>query len=168
MTDLISRALDLATKAHAGQKRKHYDMPFIVHPIRVAGYVAAHEIGKEESHIAIALLHDVVEDTERSYQDIFDLFGMYVAFGVKQLTNLYTKKNCPDWNRKKRKQREHERLSLCDHPIKVIKLCDRLDNIYDFVLHDSIPDYYREETLDLLDCIGDADKILSDFILAKL
>src|SRR5690606_10400734 len=74
---LIRSAFDLAVDAHKEQRRKSGEA-YIFHPIAVAKIVAA-EIGLDATSIAAALLHDVVEDTEYSLDDIERLFGTPVA-----------------------------------------------------------------------------------------
>ena len=77
----LKQALEYATKKHAGQTRKDGKTPFIVHPIRVA-YMCF----TEEEKI-VALLHDTVEDTDATIEEINDLFGKKVAEIVDILTH---------------------------------------------------------------------------------
>ena len=74
---LIRKAFDLALDAHSDQRRKTGE-PYIFHPIAVAKIVA-YEIGLGSESIAAALLHDVVEDTEYTVNDIERLFGKTIA-----------------------------------------------------------------------------------------
>lgn len=76
---LVEKALMLATAAHAGQKDRN-GVPYILHPIAVAMKQ------KTDRRIAIALLHDTLEDTELTYADIRDECGDDVALGVWLLT----------------------------------------------------------------------------------
>jgi len=91
------RALDFATKAHQGQKRKD-GKDYITHPIAVADIAEelAYEYGIEDLYAiesiflddlyVMALLHDVVEDTEIAIEYISETFGEYIASGVQKLT----------------------------------------------------------------------------------
>lgn len=85
-SNVIIKAFDLARKAHAGVKRKSGE-PYILHPIAVADIVC-NEIGLGSTSIASALLHDVVEDTDYTVEDIRDMFGNSIAIIVEGLTKL--------------------------------------------------------------------------------
>ena len=82
----IIKAFNLARSAHEGAKRKSGE-PYILHPIAVAEIVC-NEIGLGSTSIASALLHDVVEDTDYTVQDIRDMFGNSIAIIVDGLTKL--------------------------------------------------------------------------------
>jgi (p)ppGpp synthase/HD superfamily hydrolase len=84
-SELIGKALEMAERAHAGQTRSGSGgMAYIHHPVAVAELLAAH--GFDESTVAAALLHDVVEDSEASIDDIAAAFGPRVADLVAALT----------------------------------------------------------------------------------
>ena len=84
-SELIGKALEMAEEAHAGQTRNGSGgMAYIHHPIAVAELLAGH--GFDESTIAAALLHDVVEDSDASVEDIAARFGETVAQLVAALT----------------------------------------------------------------------------------
>lgn len=85
-TEVIVKAFNLARAAHEGAKRKSGE-PYILHPIAVAS-IACNEIGLGSTSIASALLHDVVEDTDYSVDDIKDMFGKSIARIVDGLTKL--------------------------------------------------------------------------------
>lgn len=82
----IIKAFNLARSAHFGAKRKSGE-PYILHPIAVAS-ICCNEIGLGSTSIVCALLHDVVEDTDYSVEDIRDMFGDTVARIVDGLTKL--------------------------------------------------------------------------------
>jgi len=84
-SELIAKALEMAEAAHAGQTRNGSGgMAYIHHPVAVAELLAKH--GFDESTVAAALLHDVVEDSEMSIEDIAAGFGQRVADLVAALT----------------------------------------------------------------------------------
>ena len=83
--DLIEEAYELAEKAHAGQTRQTGE-PYIIHPVSVAYILAELEMDKEG--VMAALLHDVVEDTGYTLEDLKMLFGEEVAFLVDGVTKL--------------------------------------------------------------------------------
>ena len=124
---MISKAYELAKKAHNDQKRKSGE-PYIIHPICVAIILAELELDKET--IAAGLLHDVIEDTAISFEELSDIFGVDVANlvdGVTKLTQLSLK------NDKIEMQAENLRkmfLAMAkDIRVILIKLADRLHNM---------------------------------------
>ena len=85
-TDVITRAFQFAKQAHKGVRRLSGE-PYILHPIAVA-QIACEEIGLGSTSICAALLHDVEEDTDYTYEDIRNLFGEKVANIVEGLTKI--------------------------------------------------------------------------------
>ncbi|MDI9535280.1 MAG: HD domain-containing protein, partial [Bacteroidota bacterium] len=84
--DLVRKAFDLANEAHSKMRRKSGE-PYFTHPIAVAMIVAS-EIGLGVKSIVSALLHDVVEDTDYTLNDIETLFGPSIAGIVGGLTKI--------------------------------------------------------------------------------
>lgn len=84
----IRKAFDLAVKAHANVRRKSGE-PYIYHPIAVA-QICAEEMGLGDTSIICALLHDTVEDTDITLQDIEKLFGKKIASIINGLTKIST------------------------------------------------------------------------------
>lgn len=122
----IMKAFTLADKAHEGQFRASGE-PYIMHPLAVAEILAHLQI----DHITLiaALLHDVVEDTEYTKEDIENLFGSEVAFLVDGVTKL----NQFQYETKEDRQMENYRKMILamakDVRVVVIKLGDRLHNM---------------------------------------
>lgn len=113
---MVSRAKQIATIYHEGQSRKKTNQPYIIHPghvTRLLEKFGAHD----EQTLAIGWLHDTVEDTVLTCDDIEKEFGYEIAKGVYFLTR--------DVDREAYKSR------LLDAPVNVqkVKLCDTLDNI---------------------------------------
>ena len=77
MGKLLDKAIVFATKAHEGQLRKGTDIPYILHPLEAASIVAT--MTTDDEILAGAVLHDVVEDTNTTIEQICDLFGERVA-----------------------------------------------------------------------------------------
>ncbi len=123
---LIGRAYEYAVRAHEGQKRKSGD-PYVAHPVAVAGTIG--ELGLDAASICAALLHDVVEDTETSTEDLARAFGTEIAFLVDGVTKL----SKIDFLSRQDRQAESLRKMLVamdqDIRVLVLKLCDRLDNM---------------------------------------
>ncbi|MFY0642826.1 MAG: bifunctional (p)ppGpp synthetase/guanosine-3',5'-bis(diphosphate) 3'-pyrophosphohydrolase [Bacteroidia bacterium] len=121
----IRQAFDLAMKAHEGMRRKSGE-PYIYHPLAVAR-IAAEEIGLGTTSIICALLHDVVEDTDITLEDIKAQFGEKVADIIDGLTKIagVFETSSP--------QAENYRKMLLtlanDVRVILIKLCDRLHNM---------------------------------------
>ena len=84
--DIIKRAFNFAKQAHKGVRRLSGE-PYILHPIAVA-QIACEEIGLGSTSISAALLHDVVEDTEYTHEDLENLFGVKVANIVEGVTKI--------------------------------------------------------------------------------
>ena len=123
---LIERAFLKAEQMHAGQLRKSLE-PYIVHPVEVAKILA--DLGLDDMTIAAGLLHDAVEDTPYSIEDMQKDFGLQVAFlvsGVTKLGNLV-------YDNKEERQAENLRKMFLaiskDIRVLIIKLADRLHNL---------------------------------------
>jgi len=120
-------ALEFATSAHAGQKRKYTFEDYITHPIAISemvGYYLDESEKYYEEAVTAALLHDVVEDTLVTIEQIRDKFGPVVAKFVWFLTD-------PDvfvGNRAERKALTNSRLALAPREVKVIKHFDIIHN----------------------------------------
>lgn len=133
-------AREFARQAHEGQYRKYKNEEYIEHPIRVARLVKT--VPHSPEMVCAAYLHDVVEDTAVVMEEIQQRFGDKIAELVKELTDVYVKKNYPHLNRKNRKEKEVERLSEISPEAKTIKLADVIDNTRDIVLND--PNFARK------------------------
>lgn len=131
---LIGRAKAVAQLTHEGQKRKYTGEPYYTHVESVANRVA--KINDDPELIAAALLHDTVEDSNVTVDEIGEIFGLRVAEIVYDLTDHFTKENYPNLNRKKRKALEAKRLGTVSEDAKLIKLCDLADNTSSIIKHD--------------------------------
>lgn len=123
----IRKAFDLSVEAHAKQRRKTGE-PYIYHPIAVAKIVA-NEIGLGATSICAALLHDVVEDTEYSIDDIEQLFGETVARIVSGLTKISNLKKDKDYSIQAENFRKMLLTLNDDVRVILIKVADRLHNM---------------------------------------
>ncbi|MBR96770.1 MAG: hypothetical protein CMA81_08195 [Euryarchaeota archaeon] len=153
---LINKAKMLAGKAHEGQFRKYSGMPYIVHPIEVATIIQTVEHSDEM--IAAALLHDVVEDTEYSFEDIAKEVSPEVAKLVEGLTDVSKPQ---DGNRKVRKALDKDHLAKQNAEVQTIKLADVISNSQDIKANDpSFAKVYIEEMKALLEVLDKGDKTL--------
>ena len=130
----IDSAIAFAALAHAGQKRKYTNEPYIVHPIEVMTIVHRH--GGTEAMLMAAVLHDVVEDCSVSLDTIRRRFGNVVEELVDGLTDQFTKENYPELNRAERKARERDRLAGTLPMVQTIKYADLISNTASIVAHD--------------------------------
>lgn len=124
---LIRKAFDTAVDAHKDQRRKSGE-PYIFHPIAVAKIVAS-EIGLDATCIAAALLHDVVEDTSYTLEDINELFGPTVAKIVDGLTKISYLNNDKDISLQAENFRKMLLTLNDDVRVIIIKIADRLHNM---------------------------------------
>lgn len=124
---LIRKAFDTAVDAHKDQRRKSGE-PYIFHPIAVAKIVAS-EIGLDATCIAAALLHDVVEDTSYTLEDINELFGPTVTKIVDGLTKISYLNNDKDISLQAENFRKMLLTLNDDVRVIIIKIADRLHNM---------------------------------------
>lgn len=124
------------------QKRKYTGDPYIVHPRAVADIVS--KVDDCAWHqICVALLHDVVEDTELTNQHIEELFGPMIAKGVWYLTNVEKSAG----NRAERFELNLQRISEAPRAVKTVKIADLIENTSTIVEHDPhfAPVYLKEK-----------------------
>jgi len=133
---MIRKAFNLSVEAHSNQRRKTGE-PYIFHPISVAKIVA-NEIGLGAISIAAALLHDVVEDTKYTLEDIERLFGETVARIVSGLTKISSLKKDKDHSIQAENFRKMLLTLHDDVRVILIKVADRLHNMQTM---DAMPAY---------------------------
>ena len=125
--DLITKAFNFARQAHKGVRRLSGE-PYIMHPIAVA-QIACQEVGLGSTSICSALLHDVVEDTDYTVEDIENLFGTKIA----QIVDGLTKISGGIFGEQASAQAENFKKLLLtmsdDIRVILIKICDRLHNM---------------------------------------
>lgn len=159
-----SRAYAIAAHTAVGQKRKYTGDPYHSHCQAVAQAVSI--AGGDENMIAAAWLHDTVEDTQVTLDDIRREFGDDIAELVDWLTDSQTPE---DGNRATRKAREAERLGKAPARAQTIKLADLIDNTSSIVTHD--PEFarvYLREKQEILNLMIGGDKILRCHALSHL
>ena len=125
--EVIHDAYLVAEKAHDGQKRKSGE-PYIIHPVAVAG-ILVEELGMDTESVTAALLHDVVEDTDVSLDDLRKRFGAEVALLVDGVTKLG---KIPLSSREQQQAENVRKMLLAmaqDVRVVIIKLADRLHNM---------------------------------------
>jgi len=153
----VDAAYRFALKAHGFQKRKYTGEPYINHPVAVARIVAGVTEGIEL--ICAALLHDVLEDTYATVEDLQE-FGL--GFGIARLVVELTDVSKPsDGNRNVRKQKDLEHLAGVSDDAQTIKLADLIHNSESIMEHDpGFARIYMKEKEALLKVLIRGDKTL--------
>ncbi|MEE0265132.1 MAG: HD domain-containing protein, partial [Acutalibacteraceae bacterium] len=124
--ELINKAYELASEAH-GDQRRVSGVPYILHPTSVACILV--ELGMDSESIVAALLHDVVEDTEITIEEISKVYGKDIAHLIDGVTKL---KKIPYSNREVRQAENVRKMFIAmsdDIRVIIIKLADRLHNM---------------------------------------
>ena len=161
MEEILSTIAEFARKAYEGQTRKYTPEPFIAHPVRVME--TCKKYTKDPCILAAALLHDVLEDTDCKKDELNHFLEAVMGREkaerttalVVELTDIFTKKNFPHLNRRKRKAREVQRLQQISAASQTVKYADIIDNCNEIVDHD--PEFARtflSECKDLLQKIN--------------
>lgn len=144
--EVIIKAYNLANEAHKGQMRLSGE-PYVIHPIEVASILV--DIGLDTNTIAAALLHDVVEDSEYTYEDIEQQFGQEVAELVEGVTKL----GKIEYKSREEEQADNVRKMVLamakDIRVVLIKLADRLHNMR--TLRFKSPEKQREKAKEVFD-----------------
>jgi GTP pyrophosphokinase len=123
---LLRRAYQFAAQAHEGQTRKSGD-PYVTHPLAVAQIIA--ELKLDVASVCAGLLHDCVEDTTATIDQLGDMFGKEIAYLVDGVTKLG---KLPYSTREEQQAENFRKMLLAmarDIRVILVKLCDRLDNM---------------------------------------
>lgn len=121
-TDLLDRAIAFAVRAHAGTERRGKGFPYIVHPLEAMAIVST--ITPDQELLAAAVLHDTVEDTDVTIEDIRAEFGDRVASLVK-IDSVGDDEGT--WH--ERKQKAIDRIANAPRDAKIVALGDKLSNM---------------------------------------
>jgi (p)ppGpp synthase/HD superfamily hydrolase len=146
LTERQQQLFEFIKEKHRGQKRKYSDEPYYTHLLRVAEMVSQYSCTFNE--VEIALCHDVIEDTDctlpllaQKLKEIGYNDTQYLLKGVKDLTDVYTKKAFPQLNRKERKLLESKRLKSIAPYAQTVKYADIIDNTNSIA--EEAPDFAR-------------------------
>ncbi|RYY16851.1 MAG: HD domain-containing protein [Chitinophagaceae bacterium] len=173
--DIIQRVKLFAEKAHGSQRRKYSGELYIVHPVRVMEL--CREYDDSVPALAACLLHDVLEDTEVNEDDLNSFLlkvmnreeAQQTLALVIELTDIYIKKDFPDWNRRKRKAMETKRIEKTSALSQTIKYADIIDNCADMAeqTEDDFAETFLLECRALLKVLNKGDaKLYSRTVLA--
>lgn len=158
--DFLNDAFSFASSAHRrmDQVRKHTGEPYEVHPLEVCHILMRNVPGVSVHQLAAALLHDTVEDTDVTLDQICEVFGPLICEYVDGLTDVSKPE---DGNRQIRKEIDRLHTAKAIRDVKTVKLADVIDNSISIIKHD--PDFsrvYIPEKKRLLEVLTDGDQIL--------
>lgn len=126
-TDLLDRAIMFAVRAHAGTERRGKGFPYIVHPMEAMEIVAT--MTSNQELLAAAALHDTVEDTDITVEQIRAEFGDRIASLVASESDNFEEGVSEEDSWHARKQAAIDRLSSAPHDAKIVALGDKLSNM---------------------------------------
>jgi myo-inositol-1(or 4)-monophosphatase len=126
-TELLDRAIVFAVRAHAGTERRGKGFPYIVHPMEAVEIVAT--MTRDQELLAAAALHDTVEDTDVTIEQIRAEFGDRVASFVAAESDEPHQSQDSIENWRARKQAAIDRLASASHDTKIVALGDKLSNM---------------------------------------
>jgi guanosine-3',5'-bis(diphosphate) 3'-pyrophosphohydrolase len=185
MNAVLQQVKDFAAQAHNGQQRKYSSEPYIVHPVRVMEMCRLYK--PELPVLAAALLHDVLEDTDVDQKELEQFLHTVMEKEeasrtmelVVELTDVYVKQRYPKWNRRKRKQKEADRIEQTSPDSQTVKYADIIDSCKEIVEHDpefadrflrecrallkrmprGVPELYRQANDTVITCLKKLDDI---------
>lgn len=126
-TSLLDRAIIYAVKAHSGTERRGKGFPYIVHPMEAVEIVAT--MTSDQELLAAAALHDVVEDTPATVEDIRAAFGDRIARLVEEESDKCVEGRSDEASWHERKQAAIDRLAKAPRDAKMVALGDKLSNM---------------------------------------
>lgn len=126
-TDLVDKAIVFATQAHHGTERRGKGFPYIIHPLEAMAIVAT--MTSDPDLLAAAVLHDTIEDTDTTYDDISREFGIRVADLVASETDMRQTADGHELTWQQRKLRDMNNLKSSTRDVKIVALGDKLSNM---------------------------------------
>ena len=126
-TSLLDRAIIYAVKAHSGTERRGKGFPYIVHPMEAVEIVAT--MTSDQELLAAAALHDVVEDTPATVEDIRAAFGDRIARLVEEESDKCVEGRSEEASWHERKKAAIDRLAKAPRDAKMVALGDKLSNM---------------------------------------
>lgn len=126
-TDLLDRAIIFAVKAHHNTERRGKGFPYIVHPMEAVEIVAS--ITPDQELLAAAALHDTIEDTDVTVEQLRAEFGDRIADLVHAESDQFTEGVSEEDSWHDRKQAAIDRLAAASHDAKIVAMGDKLSNM---------------------------------------
>lgn len=121
--DIVLKAIEVATKAHKGQRRKSNDMDYIAHPMSVGMLLKEHRL--DNFIVSAGILHDVIEDTDYTYKDLEEIFGTEVATMVKDVSEV---DKSVSWEERKEQYISHLK-NKASHSSMYVCCADKVHNL---------------------------------------
>jgi len=145
--NILLKVKEFTDQAHGNQTRKYTPDRYIVHPERVMRLCQKYT--DDVAVLSAALLHDVLEDTKTTKDEIFNFLTELTGEAkarqtvnlVSEMTDVYIKQTYPRYNRRRRKKLEAERMEKTSADAQTIKYADIIDNCNEIVDHD--PDFAK-------------------------
>jgi len=154
--NILNICIELATDAHDGQVRRYTGEPYILHPLAVSELYSDH--GGCTNGICAAILHDTIEDTEVTFNNLVSSVGLPIAKLVLELTEFSV---LEDGNRKLRKELDKRYLARASTTAQSIKLADLIDNSKSIIKYAKrdFANIYIQEMSDLISVLvlGDTE-----------
>ncbi|WP_407176958.1 HD domain-containing protein [Bradyrhizobium sp. STM 3562] len=149
---LISEAAELAARRHTGQQRKaRADEPYINHLAEVASLLSAASNGEDAELVAAGWLHDTLEDTETTHDELAQRFGLRVAGLVEECTDDMS------LSKSERRQKQVEDAPKKSPGAKLIKIADKISNVRARIF----PNPTQAERDELADYVAWAEKVVA-------
>ena len=126
-TELFDKAAHFAISAHANTERRAKGFPYIIHPMEAAAIVAT--MTTDPELLAAAILHDTLEDTEVTFEELRSQFGNRVAYLVLAESNIKKNGILRQTTWRESKSRAVERLANASHEGKIVAMGDKLSNL---------------------------------------
>lgn len=126
-TDLLDRAIIFAVNAHHNTERRGKGFPYIVHPMEAVEIVAT--ITPDQELLAAAALHDTIEDTDVTYEQLREVFGERIANLVHAESDQFTEGVTEEDSWHDRKQAAIDRLTAAPYEAKIVAMGDKLSNM---------------------------------------
>lgn len=126
-TELLDRAIVFAVKAHSGTERRGKGFPYIVHPMEAVAIVAT--MTSDQELLAAAALHDTIEDTEVTVEDLRAEFGERIASLVASESDSIHEGISEEESWHRRKKEGIDRLRSASREVKIVALGDKLSNM---------------------------------------
>ncbi len=126
-SSILDKAIVFAVKAHANTARRAKNFPYIVHPLEAVSIVAT--MTDDQDLLAAAALHDTVEDTEVTIEEIRSVFGQHIADLVDAETDPVSTSDKAPKGWRETKIKALERLSMASYEVKMVAMGDKLSNM---------------------------------------
>lgn len=165
----LLEGIDFALQRHHGQFRKNSARnPYVAHPLEVAYFLWKESKMRDVKILLVSLLHDTLEDTNTSFEELIEKFGFEIATVVRELTND------PALSGEENKCRQVEKAASMTHEAKIVKMADRIHNLCEIATDPPVEweknkiEQYVEWSRKLLKEMKGTDKILESALRKRI